>query len=261
MIIPTFGVHGLTTASDNVGIISGRVYHIQADNGKYFDVANAGTANGTNVQIYNFNVDAACQEWIITQVDTDGSDKLYKIKDVNSGKLLSIAASSAFSANAWIWEDDGSTGQIFKIRPNSDGTFTFLTQCSNYHYALAYDTNMSVRQYYDIKTDIATHFTISYAGLDRYNNNKGVCDGHNLMFNVNNSQTPYCNPTSSNSNVPMSDSKTLSYLPEIYFTYLGQGYYSMRSSINGTTYYLTSPRQHFFRKKDNLEHNLFSHKQ
>ncbi len=61
------------------------------------------------------------------------------------------------------------------------------------------------------------------------------------MFNVNNSQTPYCNPTSSNSNVPMSDSKTLSYLPEIYFTYLGQGYYSMRSSINGTTYYLTSP--------------------
>lgn len=241
MIIPTFGVHGLTTAGDNVGIISGRVYHIKAYNGKYFDVANAGTANGTNVQIYNFNVDAACQEWIITQVGTDGSGKLYKIKDVNSGKLLSIeASSSANAANAWVWEDDGTTGQIFKIRQNSDGTFTFLTQCSNYTRALSYDSAMSVRQYTDSTTDNSMHFSISYASLNRYKNYKGVCDGHNLLFNVYYDTVPYYDSSDSNAYVHMSLFKNLNYLPEIYFTYLGQGYYSMRSSINGATYYLTA---------------------
>ena len=242
MIIPAFGVNGLSTASDNAGIISGRVYHIKAYNGKYLDVANAGTANGTNVQIYTFNVDAACQEWIITQVGTDGGDKLYKIKDVNSGKLLSIAgSSSSHAANAWIWEDDGTTGQVFKIIRNSGDTFTFLTQCSDFLYALSYDTNMSVRQYYDSKTDIEMHFSISYAGLDRYNNNKGVCDGYNLLFNAYYDTVPYYDSSDSKAYVHMSAFKNLNYLPEIYFTYLGQGYYSMSSTVSGTKYYLTAP--------------------
>lgn len=241
LIIPAFGVYGLATDSDNIGIISGRVYHIKAYNGKYLDVANAGTANGTNVQIYTFNVDAACQEWVITQDGTDGGDRLYKIKDVNSGKLLSIeASSSANAANAWIWEDDGTNGQIFKIKRNSDGTFTFYTQCSGYAKALSYDSAMNAQQT-DSTADSSTHFSISYAGLDRYKNDKGVCDGYNLLFNAYYDTVPYYDSSDSNTYVHMSLFKNLNYLPEIYFTYLGQGYYSMRSIVNSTTYYLTAP--------------------
>ena len=116
----------------------------------------------------------------------------YKIKDINSGKLLIIEASaSAYAANAWIWEDDGTTGQVFKLRDNGDGTFSFLTQCSDYSKVLSYDGNMSVRQYNDSSADKGTHFTIEFAGMNRYKQGKGVCDGWYIFHNVGYNTIPY----------------------------------------------------------------------
>lgn len=56
---------------------------------------------------------------------------------MHSGKLLSVeGSSSADNANAWIWQYDGTDGQFFRIRKNSDGTYTFLSKCSGYTKAL-----------------------------------------------------------------------------------------------------------------------------
>lgn len=246
-ILTSYGLYGLTTGSNDPGILSGRVYHIKAYNGKNLDVANALSANGTNVQIYDFNVNAACQEWVITEVGQNNGDKLYKIKDVSSGKLLSIESSSSeYAANACIWEDDNLTGQIFKIRLNSDGTYSFLTQCSNFTKILAYDSAMSVRQYYDDSAVLGSHFTIEYAGLNRYKYNKGVCDGYYVLYNVYYDTVPYYYTSTSIFDNNSEYSKMAAFvdldeLSEFYFTYYGGGYYSIKTIADGGTHYLTAP--------------------
>lgn len=153
------------SAEETVSIESGRIYNIKSVNsGKYLDVRNAGTADGTNVYQYTYNINAACQEWKIILVSTGSTPALneYKIMDVNSGSLLSITASSSASqANAWIWHDDGTTGQIFRIRDNGDGTVSFLSKCSNFtkvlDIALGSDNGMgncdNLQQYTDNNTD------------------------------------------------------------------------------------------------------------
>lgn len=56
---------------------------------------------------------------------------------MNSQKLLSIPGSmSGVGPHAWIWINDGTTGQKFSIRRNLDGTYSFLSKCSNYIHVL-----------------------------------------------------------------------------------------------------------------------------
>lgn len=245
--ILTFGANGIQPGVNDQEIISDHVYHIKAYNGKYFDVVNAQKANGTNVWLYALNLDATCQEWMFTEVGTHNGDKLYKIKDINSGKLLSIeASSSAYAANAWIWEDDGTTGQVFKLRDNGDGTFSFLTQCSDYSKVLSYDSNMSVRQYPDSSADKGTHFTIEFAGMNRYKQGKGVCDGWYIFHNVGYNTIPYYFLYKPLIGQQREYLKLLKFekfedIPEFYLVYRGGGYYSIRTTITGGVRFLTAP--------------------
>lgn len=145
--------------SETDDIISGGIYYIRNVNSeRYFDVADALTVDGTNVQQYAYNPNAKCQKWVITYIGNGD----YTIKDYNSNNLLSIVASySTPETNAWIWHNDGTNGQKFNIRKNSDGTYSFLSKCSNYSMALEVDTtynngmtnNCNIRQNYDKNTN------------------------------------------------------------------------------------------------------------
>lgn len=123
---------------DNIGethgIENGAVYNIQAAHSdKMVSAASGGRSNGTRINQYEFTPGYQWQRWRINYI---GNGE-YKIKDMNSGSLLSITASYSHSgAYAQLWEDDGTTGQIFKIRENVDGTYSFMSKCSNYSYAL-----------------------------------------------------------------------------------------------------------------------------
>lgn len=131
---------------DNIGetpgINNGEVYTIKASHSnKVITAENGSTNNGTNISQYTLTPGYQWQRWKFLYL---GNGE-YKIQDMNSGKLLSISASSSSNrANAQLWYDDGTTGQIFKIKENKDGTYTFLSKCSYYIYALTVaDSNMS----------------------------------------------------------------------------------------------------------------------
>ena len=131
---------------DNIGethgIDNGEVYTIKATHSnKVVTATNGTTNNGTNISQYALTPGHQWQRWKFLYL---GNGE-YKIQDMNSGKLLSISASSSSNrANAQLWYDDGTTGQIFKIKENTDGTYTFLSKCSYYIYALTVaDSNMS----------------------------------------------------------------------------------------------------------------------
>ena len=115
-------------------VLPGYVYNLQnVNSGKSLDVSAANTANGSDIAQYITTPESLWQRWCIKYI---GNGE-YKIMDMNSGKLLSISGSStANKANCHIWADDGTTGQIFKIVQNSDGTLTFLSKCSGYTKAL-----------------------------------------------------------------------------------------------------------------------------
>lgn len=126
-------------AFDNVGMTmtleNGGIYNIVAKHSnKALDVTGAGTANGTIVNQYPVTPGYQWQRWKL-QYYGDGA---YKIIDMNSGKLMSISGSSPYSNEVChIWADDGTTGQLFRIRENRDGSYSLLSKCSNYQYVLS----------------------------------------------------------------------------------------------------------------------------
>ena len=158
---------------DNIGEIhgidNGSVYTIEAvHSGKVITANAGGESNGTNVCQQSLTPGYQWQRWKMLY---QGNGE-YKIQDMQSGKLLSISASSATSgANAHIWADDGTTGQFFKIKENVDGSYAFLSKCSYYTLALTVENNSfideaNIYQYYNSGT-----------GNQKYNihkSNKGI---------------------------------------------------------------------------------------
>ncbi|MDQ6419373.1 family 43 glycosylhydrolase [Paenibacillus sp. LHD-117] len=107
--------------------LTGSVYKlINPASGKALDVAGGGTANGTNVQIWD-DYNNSAQEWRITSL----GDGAYKLVNPASGKALDVAGTgTANGTNVHIWQDYGGSpaqrwaiiwnGSAFKlINPNS----------------------------------------------------------------------------------------------------------------------------------------------
>lgn len=122
------------------GINNGFVYYIKSvHSGKYMDVENWADADGTNVSQFQWHGNTN-QQWRVTYKGNND----YVLQSLDSYKLLSICGSSASpTANAWIWHDDGTSGQRFKIRKNDDGTYSILSECSNYSMVLDVDLGSS----------------------------------------------------------------------------------------------------------------------
>ena len=125
----------IESVGETVGIKNGGIYNLVSSSSNLcLDVTGAGTANGTLVNQYQVMPAYHWQRWKFIYL----GDGQYKIQDVNSGKLLSVSGSSASNdAGIHIWADDGTSGQVFKITQNIDGTYSFRSKCSSYLRAIS----------------------------------------------------------------------------------------------------------------------------
>ncbi|WP_426446548.1 RICIN domain-containing protein [Paenibacillus sp. S-38] len=105
------------------GVVSGANYKlINVNSGKALDVSSAGTANGTNVDVWTDNGTGA-QQW---QALSNG-DGTFRLVNLNSGKALDVAgAGTADGTNVAIWEVNGSAAQKWQFISNADGTFKLI---------------------------------------------------------------------------------------------------------------------------------------
>ncbi|MRN55029.1 RICIN domain-containing protein [Paenibacillus monticola] len=104
-------------------IISGEIYSLMNPvSGKMLDVASGGTANGTNVQLWQ---DAAGNNQRFTIIDN--GDGTYRLIGLQSGKALDVnGAGTAEGTNVQIWTYSGSANQKWKITANSDSSFKLI---------------------------------------------------------------------------------------------------------------------------------------
>ncbi|WP_028610082.1 RICIN domain-containing protein [Paenibacillus harenae] len=104
-------------------VVSGETYTLRNPNsGKMLDVANGGTANGTNVQIYQDNGNNAQRFTII-----DNGDGTHRILAVQSGKALDVAdLGTANGTNVQLWTYLGGANQKWRIVLNADGTYKLI---------------------------------------------------------------------------------------------------------------------------------------
>ncbi|TYP79167.1 RICIN domain-containing protein [Paenibacillus methanolicus] len=105
------------------GIVNGGTYKlINVNSGKALDVASAGTAPGTNVQIWSDNGSGA-QKWTLYQ-NADGS---YKLINVNSAHALDVAGSgTGDGTNVQVWNDLGNGAQKWNLIKNADGSYKLI---------------------------------------------------------------------------------------------------------------------------------------
>ncbi|MDD2267952.1 MAG: RICIN domain-containing protein [Eubacteriales bacterium] len=210
-----------------------RVYNIRLRNsGKYVTVSYAGITNGTYVQQYTHDPNKANQEW---QLISAGSGE-YKIQDKNSGMLLSVDASSgADNAIIWIWQDDGTTGQRFKLRNNNDGTYSILTKTSNFTKVIGVDLSINnglndgaqLRQYPDLGTN-NQRFIFQLAS-----NNKVPETVYNLSCQRSGKYVSVLNKGTINGTKVQQFSESSIHSQYWEFVYLGAGLYKIKDINSG----------------------------
>ena len=117
------------------GITSGEIYMIKAKHSdKVLTAENGVEENGTNVSQHTLTAGYQWQRWKIEYI---GNGE-YKIYDMNSGKLLSVDTTANFNgANVRLWADEGTSGQVFKIVENDDGSYSFFAKTGGRVYSLS----------------------------------------------------------------------------------------------------------------------------
>jgi O-glycosyl hydrolase len=120
--VTTYVITGVSGISSG-GIVSGGTYTLLNPNsGKVLDVTANGTADGTNVEIWQ-DGGATNQRWILT----DNGDGTYKVIDSHSGKALDVSGTgTADGTNVDIWPYNSGSNQKWKITQNTDGTYKFI---------------------------------------------------------------------------------------------------------------------------------------
>ena len=117
---------------DTVGELSAisldKTYHIQSLlSDKVLEVADGSTVDGANIIQQTADETKTYQSWRFIYVG-DGN---YLIQDVHSGKYVSVDTSTGGVSNIRLWSyDNADSEQYFKIKRNTDGTYTFYAQCS-----------------------------------------------------------------------------------------------------------------------------------
>lgn len=106
------------------GIVSGAVYSlINVHSNKAMEVSNFSTANGGNVQQWDY-VGASSQKWRVTNVGGGA----YNLINIHSGKALDVAGvSTANGANIHQWDYVGGNNQKWQILANGDGTYRIIS--------------------------------------------------------------------------------------------------------------------------------------
>ena len=152
----------------------------------------------------------------------------YMIKDMNSGKYLSIVASSPNEgANGWIWHDDGTDGQRFQIVNHVGQYYKFLTKCSNYTKALAVD--YSTHNIY--QTDSSSAYALFY--LEDASSKYGIPEGKGYLQNKDTLRFLRKSTSVLTPNKIVQSNIDSDIIEEgLIFTYLGAGYYKIDVSSN-----------------------------
>jgi hypothetical protein len=118
---PGFGslTYTLDPLPPQAGPANGTYKIIARHSGKALEVADNGTANGSNVRQWPSN-DCACQRWTVTNT----GNNQYTIVGVGSGRNLDVANSStADGANIQIWQSTGGNNQRFTFTATSSGYY------------------------------------------------------------------------------------------------------------------------------------------
>ena len=149
-------------------------YSISAqDSGKALDVYAAGTANGTNIQIYQHNGTPAQRWYFASSTTADGKPSFVIISTV-SGKVVDIAGSK-MGANVRIWAANGKASQNWKLRLCPEPTFGTI-ESGAYIIESEYGTVLDVAaagtsdgsnvQGWESNQTIAQRFYVSKKGVD-----------------------------------------------------------------------------------------------
>ena len=124
--VETGGARTLTSGYDTS--LSGYYYIQNVYSGKYLDVADGGTSNGTNIQQYEYNGSTA-QQFNLVYLGSG----YYAIKTVCSSSAQALDVwkkSSADGTNIATYAYSGGTNQQFKFVKQSDGSYAILTRVS-----------------------------------------------------------------------------------------------------------------------------------
>jgi hypothetical protein len=116
------------TVSGGNDIVNGGIYRIIPRNGgKALDVANCGTANGTNVQNWSW-LNNTCQQWQFTSL----SDGYWRITPQNAtGKALDVnGVSTADGANVQIWDYLSGNNQQWQVVNLNNGYYQIVARHS-----------------------------------------------------------------------------------------------------------------------------------
>ena len=114
-------------------------YHIiNAESGKALDSMTNNEHHywsGLNVGQYDFH-GKRNQTWQITYL---GNGE-YTISIPQSGYYLEVDNGvNELYRNIQLWQRNGSIAQVWKIKPNGDGTYRILSACSDFKYAVVVD--------------------------------------------------------------------------------------------------------------------------
>lgn len=132
--------------AETPGIYSGYIYSIVRDSSMTaFDVDNGGVSNGTTISLYHYYSENPWQKWqFIYNYSYNYSDRGYFIKDMHSGKYLTVENNSAADGARLCIQPKRTNGegQIFRVYNDEDsGTALLYTKSSNYQMVVTADEN------------------------------------------------------------------------------------------------------------------------
>ena len=123
-------LHYGTMCTDGTKIIPDGDYVIASmiDNTKVLDVANAGTENATNLQLYAYNATYKHQIFRIKYM----RDGYYSITDTNSGLSIHVQGSGTTeNTNVHMWNSVEGQNAQWVIKKTNDGYYNLIAHCSN----------------------------------------------------------------------------------------------------------------------------------
>ncbi len=111
-------------------LASGTVYKVEPEcaPGKCLDVSGVSTADGANVQIWDF-VGGANQKW--KAIDSGGGCWQFEPQHAPGKRLDVNAAGSSDGTNVQQWTSNSSVAQLWKLYDNGDGTLSLEPQCAS----------------------------------------------------------------------------------------------------------------------------------
>lgn len=116
---PIIGTAAEAGAYDGVYVIR------NVNSGKYLNVTDGKTANGTNVQQWSTDAAHAYDTWRL-EGDADGYYKIYSMLEDGTKLVL-----NADDSNINIYEENGKDTQLFALDANADGSFRILSKAND----------------------------------------------------------------------------------------------------------------------------------